>query len=150
MKLLLQRVKSASVSVDNRPISTIGKGLLIYLGIGRHDSSQERDFLIRKLLSVRLFPNGSGQLDLSVQDTKGDILVVSQFTLYGDCMKGRRPSFDRAASVEHARRMYHDFCDHLRSQYSAVSEGVFQANMSVESVNDGPFTLLLDKDAAPI
>ena len=144
MRIILQRVKSASVSVDSEIVASIGKGYLAYLGIGRSDTAGDCQKLIDKLLNLRIFPNSDHKLDYSINDVNGSILVVSQFTLYGDCKKGRRPSFEHAAPLADARELYTTFCNQLKEQYSSVQTGVFQATMAVRSTNDGPFTLLLE------
>jgi len=144
MRLILQRVKSASVCVDREIISAIGKGYLIYLAIEVGDSQKDRDYLIQKILGLRIYPNAEGKLDQTIQQIGGSILVVSQFTLYGDCRKGRRPSFTQSAPIDEAEKEIHAFCEALALQYPHVKRGRFQASMGVRSVNDGPFTLILD------
>jgi D-aminoacyl-tRNA deacylase len=144
MKLLIQRVSEASVSVENKEISSIKKGLLAFLGIAKTDSQKDIDYLIKKLLHLRLFPDDSGKMNLDIQDISGEILVVSQFTLYGNCKKGRRPSFDSAASPDNARELYEQFLSSLRESFSAVQSGEFQASMQVALVNDGPVTFMLE------
>ena len=145
MRILLQRVERASVSVDGETVSAIGPGLCVFLGVGKGDSEDDGAFLADKLLNLRVFPDGAGRFDRSVLDTGGEILVVSQFTLYGDCRKGRRPSLTEAAAPEEADRLYRDFVDRLaRAVGPRVSTGTFQAHMKVSLVNDGPVTFLID------
>lgn len=149
MRILLQRVERASVSVDGETVSAIGHGLCVFLGVGKRDSEDDGAFLADKLLNLRVFPDDAGRFDRSVLDTGGEILVVSQFTLYGDCRKGRRPSLTDAAVPEEADRLYRDFVDRLaRAVGPRVSTGTFQAHMKVSLVNDGPVTFLIDS-AAP-
>ena len=144
MRCLIQRVKEASVVVDGRVISSINKGLLVFLGISKEDTQKEIDFLVNKLVYLRLFPDDTGKMNLDIKEVSGEILVVSQFTLYGDCKKGRRPSFDQAASPEVARHLYHSFLSSLRDLFSGVKSGEFQAMMDVSLVNDGPVTVSLE------
>lgn len=144
MKVLLQRVREARVEVSGETVSQIGPGLLLYLGIGRDDTTADADYLIRKTLSLRIFQDEHGKLNRSVQETNGAALVVSQFTLYGDTRKGRRPSFDAAALPEQALVLYDYFVTQLRAQHQIVETGVFQASMQVYSVNDGPLTFLCE------
>ncbi len=149
MRILLQRVERASVSVDGATVSAIGPGLCVFLGVGKGDSEDDGAFLADKLLNLRIFPDGAGRFDRSVLDTGGEILVVSQFTLYGDCRKGRRPSLTDAAAPAEADRLYRDFVDRLaRTAGPRVATGTFQAHMKVSLVNDGPVTFLIDS-AAP-
>lgn len=145
MRILLQRVERAGVSVDGETVSAIGPGLCVFLGVGKGDSEDDGAFLADKLLNLRIFPDGAGRFDRSVLDTGGEILVVSQFTLYGDCRKGRRPSLTDAAAPEEANRLYGDFVERLaRAVGPRVSTGTFQAHMKVSVVNDGPVTFLID------
>ena len=149
MRILLQRVERASVSVDGETVSAVGPGLCVFLGVGKGDSEDDGALLADKLLNLRIFPDGAGRFDRSVLDTGGEILVVSQFTLYGDCRKGRRPSLTDAAAPEEADRLYRDFVDRLTHAVGPrVSTGTFQAHMKVSLVNDGPVTFLIDSGAA--
>lgn len=125
-------------------MGSIGRGLLILVGVRRGDSRSEADFLVDKTVHLRIFPDEAGKMNRSVQDAQGGILVVSQFTLYGDCRKGRRPGFDEAALPEHAREMYEYFVEQLRARNLVVETGVFQAHMQVSLTNDGPVTFILD------
>lgn len=145
MRILLQRVERAEVSVDGETVSAIGPGLCVFLGVGKGDSEKEGAFLADKLLNLRIFPDEAGKFDRSVMDAGGEILVVSQFTLYGDTRKGRRPSLTGAADPEEAERLYRDFVDRLtRPGGPRVCTGTFQATMKVSLVNDGPVTFLID------
>ena len=145
MRILLQRVEHASVSVDNETVAAIGPGLCVFLGVGREDTEHDSAFLADKLLNLRIFPDEAGKFDRSVTDIEGEILVVSQFTLYGDTRKGRRPSLTKAADPEDAERLYRDFVERLTVPGGPrVCTGTFQAYMKVSLVNDGPVTLLID------
>ena len=144
MRLLIQRVKEARVEVDGSVTGAIGPGLLVLLGIAKGDTPKEADYLIDKMLGLRIFPDAGHKMNLSVADTAGGVLIVSQFTLYGDVRKGRRPSFDAAAPPELARELYEYFVEQTRRKHRQVAAGVFQAMMSVHLVNDGPVTILCD------
>jgi D-tyrosyl-tRNA(Tyr) deacylase len=144
---VVQRVASARVRVGDRVAGEIGAGLLILLGIGRDDGLADAQYLIRKIVGMRVFESVDGKpMDRSVADVGGGILVVSQFTLYGDMRKGRRPSFDHAAPPDAARTHYEDFVRELRAAHTPVATGEFQAMMQVDLVNDGPVTVLLDSE----
>jgi len=145
MRILLQRVDHASVSVDDVTVAAIGPGLCVFLGVGREDTERDSAFLADKLLNLRIFPDDAGRFDRSVTDVEGEILVVSQFTLYGDTRKGRRPSLTEAAVPEDAERLYRDFVERLTVPGGPrVCTGTFQAYMKVSLVNDGPVTFLID------
>ena len=145
MRILLQRVERADVNVDRKTVSAIGPGLCVFLGVGKGDSEKDGAFLADKLLNLRIFPDESGRFDRSIIDTRGEVLVVSQFTLYGDCRKGRRPSLTNAAAPEEADRLYRDFVDRLSLPGGPrVCTGTFQAHMKVSLVNDGPVTFMID------
>jgi D-tyrosyl-tRNA(Tyr) deacylase len=146
MRAVVQRVKRASVRVGGRTVGEIGKGLLVFLGVGHGDSEKEGDFLANKIAHLRIFGDEQGLMNRSVIELEGEALVVSQFTLWGDCQKGRRPSFTRAAPPEKARPLYEDFIQHLREKGLKVSTGEFQEVMEVDLVNDGPVTMLLDTE----
>ena len=146
MKVLVQRVNSASVTVDEKRISEIGLGLLVLLGIKDSDTQKEIDYIIRKIINLRIFSDDNSFMSKSVLDVGGEILLVSQFTLYGDCCKGNRPSFTRAMSPGLAKNFYDNFADCLKKQYPKVKEGVFGAYMQVSLVNDGPVTILIDSE----
>lgn len=144
MKILVQRVNEARVEVDDKITGQIRKGLLVYLGIGQEDTEKDLDFMVNKVCGLRIFEDENRKMNLSVQDIKGEILVVSQFTLYGNVKKGFRPSFQDAALPEKAESMYEQFIEKVKAQGIPVAAGVFRAMMKVYSVNDGPVTILCD------
>src|SRR5919198_373559 len=144
MRLLIQRVSQATVIVDGKTAGSIRTGLLVFLGIAKSDTNADADYLAGKLLGLRIFPDESGKMNRSVEEAGGAILIVSQFTLYGDCRKGRRPSFDQAAPPETAQELYNYVVAKARQGPVPIETGVFQATMQVELINDGPVTLLLD------
>ena len=145
MKALLQRVKSASVTVDNRQISAINNGLLVFLGVEKNDTSQQADYLAKKTAHLRIFEDQNQKMNLSVMDIKGQILVVSQFTLAGDTSRGNRPGFDNAAAPDTAKDLYQYFSEQLKTYGVDVQNGIFQADMKVSLINDGPVTFMLEK-----
>ena len=144
MRAVLQRVSRAKVTVDGETTGEIGRGILVLLGVSRDDSENQAIYLLEKTLNLRIFEDAEGKMNLSLLDAEGDLLVVSQFTLYGDARKGRRPSFIEAAAPDDARRLYEFFAREAGKQIAKVETGRFQAMMDVESVNDGPVTILLD------
>jgi len=144
MRSVIQRVSRAKVSVDGEITGEIGKGILVLLGVSREDSEKEALYLLEKTLNLRIFEDADDKMNLSLLDIKGELLVVSQFTLYGDARKGRRPSFIEAAAPAEANRLYEFFVAEARKQIERVETGRFQAMMDVELVNDGPVTILLD------
>ena len=144
MRVVLQRVSSARVSADGRECGRIGRGLVVLVGVGREDGPADVEYTAGKIRNLRLFDDAAGRLNCSLADVGGELLVVSQFTLYGDCRRGRRPSFDKAAPPADARAVYEQLVAALRSSGVTVRTGRFQAMMQVELVNDGPVTLLLD------
>lgn len=144
MRAVVQRVKRAEVRVDGKVVGEIGAGLLVLVGIGKGDNEESGNLLAEKIAHLRAFDDEQGRMSRSVLETRGEVLCVSQFTLYGDCRKGRRPSFDLAAAPPEARPLYEAFLASLRGLGLAVQAGQFQARMDVELVNDGPVTLLLD------
>jgi D-aminoacyl-tRNA deacylase len=146
MKLVIQRVSQASVIIEGSTVGAIRTGLVVFVGISHSDTRAEADYLSDKVLGLRIFPDESGKMNRNIAEAGGALLVVSQFTLYGDCRKGRRPSFDRAAPPEQARAMYDYFVETLRRGSVPVETGVFQAMMEVHLVNQGPVTLLVDSD----
>ncbi|MBP1633796.1 MAG: dtd [Acidobacteria bacterium] len=144
MRLVLQRVSSARVLVDGVIAGEIGRGLLALVGVTHGDTEEQARHLAGKVAGLRIFEDDQGKMNRSVADVGGSVLVVSQFTLYGDCRKGRRPSFDAAAPPDHARALYERFAAEIASLGLPVATGVFQAHMQVELVNDGPVTLILE------
>jgi D-tyrosyl-tRNA(Tyr) deacylase len=144
MRVVVQRVKMAKVIVDGEVVGEIGKGLLIFLGVGEGDNSDDADYLASKLAHMRIFSDDNEKMNLSLLETGGDALVVSQFTLWGDCRKGRRPSFTRAADPAVANDLYQKFISFLKGKGITVAEGRFQEMMDVHLVNDGPVTMLVD------
>ena len=146
MRALLQRVSHARVEVEEQIVGEIGEGLLIFLGIARQDQERDATYLLQKILNLRIFPDDQGKMNRSVEDIGGQLLIVSQFTLYGDCRKGRRPSFDQAASPENAHILYDFFVNRARETKLTVQCGVFQAAMNVSLLNSGPVTLLCESE----
>ena len=144
MRAVVQRVSRARVIVDGVVRGEIDRGLLVLLGVAKGDSDTEAVYLAGKTAGLRIFEDGAGKMSLSLKDVGGKVLVVSQFTLYGDCRRGLRPSFDAAAPPAEAERLYERFCELLRQGGLEVQTGVFQAMMEVQLVNDGPVTILLD------
>jgi len=144
MRAVIQRVAEARVSVGEEIVSGIGPGLCIFLGIAVNDSEKDAESLASKIGSLRIFEDEQGKMNRSVRETRGDLLVVSQFTLYGDCRKGNRPSFSAAAAPEPAKRLYDDFVQRLRQTGLKVATGEFRATMKFALVNDGPVTLILE------
>ena len=144
MRAVVQRVTRAAVEVEGEIVGRIGPGLLVLLGVEDTDTFADLDYLSQKIVGLRIFEDADGKMNLALQEAGGEMLVVSQFTLYGDCRKGRRPSFIAAARPERANELYLRFVDEVRGQGITVATGKFQAEMKVELVNDGPVTLLLD------
>jgi D-aminoacyl-tRNA deacylase len=144
MRLVLQRVKEAHVYVDGKTVGSISSGLLILIGVASSDTRKDAEYLADKIIYLRIFPDAERRMNRSILEVGGSLLVVSQFTLYGDCKKGRRPSFDQAAPPEQARELYEYFVERLSSRNVIVQTGVFQAEMQVHLVNDGPVTFVLD------
>lgn len=144
MRAVVQRVSSAKVEVSGETTGRIARGLLVYLGAGKGDGDDDRTWIVGKVLGLRIFENEEGKMDKSVVDVGGSLLVVSQFTLYGDVRRGRRPSFDGAMPPEEAERAYDAFVRAVRAEGVHVETGRFRAHMEVSSVNDGPVTILLD------
>ncbi|MGQ9484944.1 MAG: D-aminoacyl-tRNA deacylase [Desulfosoma sp.] len=144
MRAVVQRVSQASVEVQGQQVGAIGFGLLVLLGVGRKDTEADARYLADKIVHLRIFADDEGKLNRSVLETGGAVLAVSQFTLWGDCRKGRRPSFVEAAPAEPARRLYETFVQAVKALGVPVATGVFQETMSVHLTNDGPVTLLLD------
>ena len=144
MRAVVQRVKEAKVEVDGRTVGKVGQGILILLGVGEGDSEKESTQLANKIAHLRIFSDDMALMNLSLTEIRGEALVVSQFTLWGDCRKGRRPSFTRAAPAERAKALYEHFISVFRGMGVGVATGEFQAMMDVHLINDGPVTLLLD------
>ncbi|MBI4495627.1 MAG: D-tyrosyl-tRNA(Tyr) deacylase [Deltaproteobacteria bacterium] len=144
MRAVIQRVSRARVRVEGQTAGEIGPGLLVLLGVGRGDSARQAEELLEKIIHLRIFEDEKGKMNLSLLESGGELLVVSQFTLYADCRKGRRPSFTRAAPPEEARTLYEHFLARARERGISVAAGVFQAEMEVELVNAGPVTIPLD------
>jgi len=144
MRIVLQRVKMARVEVEGELVGQIGEGMVVLLGIGKEDEEYDVDYLVDKVVNLRIFENEHGVMNDSVIDSDGEILVVSQFTIYGDCRKGRRPSYDSAAPPEMAERLYDQFVENIRARGIKVETGVFRAMMDVYLINWGPVTLNLD------
>ncbi len=145
MKLVIQRVKEANVTVDEKVIGKISKGYVVLLGVGKEDTKETADFYINKLLKLRIFEDNQGKTNLSLADVSGELLVISQFTLYADASKGNRPSFINAAPPAEAKELYDYFVNRCKEQGYTVETGSFGADMKVSLVNDGPFTIILDE-----
>ncbi|MBX3189495.1 MAG: D-tyrosyl-tRNA(Tyr) deacylase [Labilithrix sp.] len=146
MRAVVQRVASAKVEVAGEVVGEIGRGLLVYLGAGKADTDADRAYVLSKVLGLRIFSNDEGKMDLGVEDVSGALLVVSQFTLYGDVRKGRRPSFDGAMGPAEAEQAYESFVREARARGITVATGRFRADMKVASVNDGPVTIWIDSE----
>ena len=144
MKLVIQRVTEASVTVDKKVIGQIEKGFLVFIGIGQNDTKDTADKYIKKMLGLRIFDDENGKTNLSLKDVDGQLLLVSQFTLYANCKKGNRPSFIEAGDPEHAEDLYEYMIAECKQKLSVVETGSFGADMKVSLVNDGPFTILLE------
>jgi D-tyrosyl-tRNA(Tyr) deacylase len=148
MKALIQRSKGAKVSVDSKVTGEIGEGIVVLLGVTHEDTEKDVDFLVQKIVNLRIFPGEGGDFDTSALEGKKEVLVVSQFTLYGSCKKGRRPDFNEAAKPEQAERLYKIFVQKMRDTGLRVTTGQFQAYMQVDLNNDGPVTLVLESKAS--
>ena len=148
MRVVVQRVRRAAVRVAGAAVGEIGAGLLLYVGFGRNDGDRDLAWMADKVVSLRIFEDAQGKMNRSVADVGGQLLIVSQFTLYGDARRGRRPSFDGAAAAEPARALFEEFVDRIRPSGLIIQLGRFQESMQVESVNDGPVTILLESPAA--
>lgn len=144
MRAVVQRVLQAGVTVEGKVVGAIDSGFVVLLGVRREDASTDADYLAEKIANLRVFEDAEGKMNLSLLDVHGSALVISQFTLYGDARKGRRPSFSDAAPPEEANRLYEYFCERLAGYEIPIARGIFQAHMAVTLVNDGPVTLLLD------
>ncbi|HOK31198.1 MAG TPA: D-aminoacyl-tRNA deacylase [Limnochordia bacterium] len=146
MRAVVQRVQEASVTVEGTVVGAITHGLLVFLGVGSGDTSADARYLAKKIARLRIFPDDQGKMNLDVQEVGGQILVVSQFTLYGDCRRGRRPSFSGAAAPDVAETLYQEFVAELQAEGITVATGVFQAHMDVSLINDGPVTLIVSSE----
>ena len=146
MKAVIQRVKRAAVDVEGRTVGAIGRGFLILLGVGCRDTEEEARKLWAKTVKLRIFNDENGRTNLSLKDVQGEVLIVSQFTLYANCRKGNRPSFTEAGDPEKADRLYQYFTELARQDVPGVATGIFGAMMDITLVNDGPFTIILDTD----
>ena len=146
MRFLIQRVNEASVQVDGQTIGRIGKGFLVLLGISDSDTKETADWMIRKLIGLRIFEDENGKTNLDLKSVGGQLLIISQFTLYADCRRGNRPSFTSAGEPQMAKELYQYIIEECRHEIETVEEGRFGAEMKVSLVNDGPFTVLLDSD----
>lgn len=145
MKLVIQRVKHASVTVDNNIVGKIGQGFLVLLGVGPEDTKKEADYLVQKLVKLRVFEDENEKMNLALKDINGQLLIISQFTLYADCEKGNRPSFSCAAKPDKANELYEYFINECKKEINIVEHGIFGADMKVELLNDGPVTIILEK-----
>ena len=145
MKVVIQRVSEASVVVEGETVGAIGRGILVLLGVEKGDAEPQANWLAEKIVNLRMFSDDAGKMNLSVRDTGGSLLIVSQFTLAGNCSKGKRPSFDTAAPAEEGKRLYDYFVESVKSRGVPVRTGIFQADMQVALVNDGPVTFILER-----
>lgn len=146
MRTVIQRVSRAQVSIENKVKGSIGKGLVVFVGISPEDCQKDLQWLAEKIVHLRIFEDNAGKMNRSLTDIKGEVLIISQFTLYGDCRKGRRPGFSGAAPPLKAEPIYQQFVEEVKSKGIQVETGTFQAEMQVELINDGPVTLLLDSE----
>lgn len=146
MKFVIQRVSEASVKVDNEIVGQIGKGFLVLIGITHEDTKETADLMVKKLLNLRVFQDENDKMNLALKDVNGELLLVSQFTLYADCKKGNRPSFVNAARPDYANEIYEYIVEKCKVECSKVQTGIFGADMKVELLNDGPVTIILDSD----
>ena len=146
MKLVIQRVSRASVTVRGSVIGQIGQGYLVLVGVGREDTKEDADRLVRKMIGLRIFSDENGKINKSLKDVDGQLLLISQFTLYADCRHGNRPGFTDAGDPEKAKELYEYMIDSCRREIPVVEQGEFGVDMKVELVNDGPFTILLDSE----
>ena len=145
MKLVVQRVKNAKVEVDEKTVGSINQGFLVLLGVTHTDTKAEADYLVKKLCNIRVFEDENGKMNLGLKDVGGELLIVSQFTLYADCLQGNRPSFINAANPDVANELYEYFCEKCKEQNIKVEKGIFGADMKVSLLNDGPVTIILEK-----
>ena len=146
MKLVIQRVQEASVSVDQEVVGTIGHGFMVLLGVSQTDTEEIADKMFQKLLKLRIFEDENGKTNLDIKSVNGELLIISQFTLYADCRHGNRPSFIGAGTPDQANALYEYFLSQCRKEIPVVEQGIFGAHMMVSLINDGPFTIVLDSD----
>ena len=146
MRFVIQCVSSAKVDVDGKTIGKIGKGFLVLVGISDTDSESTADAMVKKMLGLRVFEDSEGKTNLNLETVGGNLLIISQFTLYADCRKGNRPSFIRAGAPDHAEKLYRYILKKTREQFPDTQEGIFGAYMSISLVNEGPFTVILDSE----
>ena len=144
MRAVLQRVTRASVTVDGEVLGKIGKGFMVLIGVSEEDNTEIADKMIKKLLGMRIFEDSDGKTNLSLHDVNGELLLISQFTLYADCRKGNRPSFTNAGKPDMAKQMYEYIIDQCKKEIPVVEQGIFGADMKISLLNDGPFTIILD------
>lgn len=145
MKLVVQRVKNASVTVENEIVGKIDEGFMVLIGVTHTDTKETADFLVKKLCNLRVFQDENEKMNLSIKDIDGELLIISQFTLYADCQRGNRPSFVNSANPEYANELYEYFVEKCKSEVKNVQTGVFGAHMDVELINNGPVTIILEK-----
>lgn len=145
MKLVVQRVKNAKVDVEGKTVGAIDKGFMVLLGVTHTDTKEIADYLVKKLCKLRVFEDDAGKMNLSIKDVGGELLIVSQFTLYADCSGGNRPSFINAAKPDYANELYEYFCEKCTQEDIKVEKGIFGADMKVSLLNDGPVTIILEK-----
>lgn len=144
MRFVIQRVKHASVTIEGQEKGKIGNGFLVLVGVGKEDDTAVADKMVQKLINMRIFEDENGKTNLGLKDVAGELLMISQFTLYADCKKGNRPSFTKAGAPDEAERLYEYMLDKCRKEIPVVQQGEFGADMKVELLNDGPFTVILD------
>jgi len=149
VRAVIQRVSEARVLIEQESVGRIGRGLLVFLGIGKHDTARDIEWLVDKIVNLRIFEVQEGKMDESLLDIGGDLLVVSQFTLYGDCRKGRRPSFSEAMDAGAAKSFFEHFVERAKEKVANVQTGIFRTMMQVSLTNDGPVTILLDSSSRP-
>ncbi|MBP3800617.1 MAG: D-tyrosyl-tRNA(Tyr) deacylase [Clostridia bacterium] len=145
MRFVVQRVKNANVKVDGKIVGQINKGYMVLIGVKQDDTKEEADYLVKKLINLRVFEDENGKMNLSLNDVHGELLLISQFTLYGDCSNGNRPSFTEAAKPDKANELYEYIIEKCKEKINKVDTGMFGADMKVELLNDGPVTIIMEK-----